>query len=230
MRNVGTSIPAYSGRSRALYEAAAGKYGKRGGVVITQSYLSLWSAALSTQGSISFAMGTNQTAAGATSIGAQEKRLSLNDYFLATEIGFFTARQTTKARLDTFPNSLIYSKSGEADNFQSIYNGSMNVKVNGKDILASWDMLRHYRVANAQKSVLTAASGTGNAWDASTWDSVNFGFAPLSPAIEFQGQGKNEITVNLPASVDLTPTSGSNYAVIILRGLLIQNAGIGVQG
>lgn len=229
MRKV--NIPGNAGRGRAIYDAVAAKYpnARKNGIIITQSYLRMDTAALGTQGVLSFAMGANEPVGGATSIGAQERRLSLNDNFLATEIGFFTTKGTTKSRLDTFPNSLIYSKASEADNIQSIYNGILGININGTNILPAWDLLRHYRVSNAQKSVLTAASGTGNAWDQSTWDTMNWGFAPLSPSIEFEGQAKNSLSIVMPAAVDLSPATGSNYGVIILRGLLIQNAGKGVQ-
>lgn len=230
--------PAVAGRSRSIYTAVNESYKKRygrGAVTITQSYLRLESATLGTQGTINFAVLKNEIAQGATSVNATENRLNLTDNFLATECGIYiqkttTATQTTNnSYLDTFPNSLVYTGSGEAVNLQTIYNGKMKTTINGEVIVDSWDVNRHYRAGNAQKAVLTAATGTGNSWDRSTWDAASFGFYPLTPQIEFAGQSKNEISINLPVSAALAGTSSTNICVIIFRGLLIQNGSRTVQ-
>ena len=180
-------------------------------------------------------MRNNENAPGTSSVRITETRLAPTDNFLATEVGFYIYKTAsagatgTKIVLNTFPNSLVYTGSGEAANLQSLYNSKLSVKINGTQIVENWDLLRHYRVGNAQKSVLTAASGTGNAWDASTWDSASYGFFPLTPQVTFKGQSKNEVSVSLPESIALAGTSSDNIAVLIFRGLLIQNGSVTVQ-
>jgi hypothetical protein len=236
-------IPAVAGRGRSIFEAVKGQYAGKyapsrqqsNGIVITQSYLRLESAVLSTQGTIDFAVLVNEIAPGASTTNATEKRLALTDNFVCTELGIFIAKYASGSTLaasplDTFPNSLVYSGSGEAANLRNIYNGYLNVQINGDTILDSWDVNRHYRVGNAQKSVLTAASGTGNAWDASTFDSASYGFFPVTPQIEFRGNAKNKLRINLPSSVALAGTSSSNVCVLVMRGLLVQNGSAIAQG
>lgn len=226
-----------SGRGRSIYETVKSKYEKQyanrgglkgSGIVITQSFLRLESATLGTQGSINFAVLVNEMANGASSVSATEKRLALTDTFVATEIGIYITKIASGSTigstvLNTFPNSLVYSGSGEAANLLNIYNGNLNIRINGETIIDSWDVARHYRVGNAQKTVLTAASGTGNSWDASTWDQPNYGMFPVTPQIEFRGNAKNLVNLNLPLSVNLAGTSSTNVAVVLMRGLLVQN-------
>lgn len=230
--------PAVAGRSRSIYTAVNENYNRRygkGAVTITQSYLRLESATLGTQGTINFAVLKNEIAQGATSVNATENRLNLTDNFLATECGIYIQKTTTSTQttnnsyLDTFPNSLVYAKTGEAIALQTIYNGKMKTTINGEVIVDSWDVNRHYRVGNAQKAVTTSATATNNSWDRSTWDAASYGFYPLTPQIEFAGQSKNEISINLPVSADMTGTSSTNICVIIFRGLLIQNGSRTVQ-
>jgi hypothetical protein len=232
------SIPAVSGRGRSIYDAVKSDYDSKfgkGATTITQSFLRLESGVLGTTGSISFAVRNNENASGATSVRVTETRLAPTDNFLATEVGFYIYKTAsagatgTKIALNTFPNSLVYTGSGEAANLQSLYNGKLGVKINGRQIVENWDLLRHYRVGNAQKGILTAASGTGNSWDSSTWDAASYGFFPLTPQIEFRGQSKNEVKIDLPESIALAGTSSDNIAVLVFRGLLIQNGSSTVQ-
>lgn len=206
-----------------------GQYGKNAGIIITQGYLRLQSAALSaTQGSFKFGVLVNEFASGASSVDASERRLSLVDNFLVTEMRVSLLKVASGdtasiSTISTFPNSLVFAKSGEAKQLMSIYNGALAVEINSEKIIDGWDIMRHYRVGNAQKSVLTAASGTGNAWDANTYDSASYGFFPVTPQIELKGNAKNNLSILLPVSGDCTGTSSSNYVVLELRGLLIQN-------
>lgn len=211
---------AVAGRSRSIFDSIP----KKQGVVRTQSYLRLESAALGTQGTVDFNLLTNQGTVNTT-----EKRLAITDNFIITEVGFFIYKVASGSTsqvntLNTFPNSLVYTGSGEAANLMNLYNGSLFINIDGRTILESWDLMRHYRVGNAQKTVLTAASGTGNAWDASTWDSASYGYFPVTPQITLFGSSKNVIRLNLPASVAMAGTSSSNYATLVLRGFLDQSA------
>lgn len=222
-------------RSRDIYTsiktAYTSKYGsaKQSGIVITQGYLRSMSAALSaTQGGVTFGILVNDISSGATAIDASEQRLNLVDNFLATEIRVSLLKVATGdtasiSTISTFPNALVFAKAGEAKALMNVYNGKLSVVINGETIIDSWDVMRHYRVGNAQKLVLTAATGTGNAWEASTYDNASYGFYPVTPQIELRGNGKNKITLALPVGGDLTGTSSSNYVVLEMRGLLIQN-------
>lgn len=220
-------------RSREIFNNALSKYtdayGKKAGIVITQGYLRLLSAALTaTQGSFQFGVLKSEFASGASTIDPSERRLNIVDNFLVTEMRISLVKVATGESVSistpsTFPNSLVFAKSGEAAALMSVYNGALTIEIDGTKILDGWDISRHYRVGNAQKSVLTAATGTGNSWVASTYDSASYGYYPVTPQIELKGNSKNQISVILPVSGDLTGTSSTNYVMLDLRGLLIQN-------
>lgn len=220
-------------RSREIFNAAlskyTGEYGKKAGIVITQGYLRLLSAAMTaTQGSFQFGVLKSEFASGANTLDPSEKRLNIVDNFLVTEMRISLVKVATGETVSIstpsmFPNPLVFAKSGEAGNLMQIYNGQLSIEIDGTKILDGWDINRHYRVGNAQKSVLTAASGTGNSWQASTYDNASYGYYPVTPQIELKGNSKNTISVILPIGGDLTGTSSTNYVLLDLRGLLIQN-------
>ena len=215
-------------RGQEIYQRTLGKYLGKKGVVITPGYLRLESAALGTQNTIDFGTLTNENAPGATAVNVAEQRLNMTDNFYVSEIGIYimkvtTAGETHKGIMRTYLNSLIFSGSNEALNLRNLYNGKLLVDVNGDRIIDGWDVMRHYRVGNAQEDVLTAASGTGNAWEADTWDTASFGMFPCTPGFELQGNAKNKISISCPAALNMAGTSSSNYAIFIARGLKIQN-------
>lgn len=217
-------IPTSGGRSRSIYENAVRRFGNSKGPV-TPAYLRLESAALGTQSSVAFNLLKNE---GGTP-NQTEKRLAITDNFLATSIGFYLLKVTTAGTnygdvLNSWPNSIEYSASNEATNLLNLYNGALQITINGEVELDSWDLMRHYRVPTAQKSVLTAASGTNNAYVESGWDTADYGMYPLTPQILLRGSSKNIIQINCPASAAMAGSSSTNYAVIVFRGFLMQNA------
>lgn len=219
-------------RGRDIYNNVKGKYdskyGKQSGIVITQSYLRLQSAALSTQSSIDFGVLINELAPGASTVDASEKRLALVDNFLITEMRISILKVATGdtasiSTMNQFPNEYKFTKAGEAKNFMAVYNGSLSTVINGETILDSWDISRHYRVGTAQEGLAASANATVNLYAADNHDSASYGFFPVTPQIELRGNAKNKLRINLPVSVDLTGTASTNYVVLEVRGLLVQN-------
>lgn len=219
-------------RARDIYssikEKYAVRYGKSSGIVITQSYLRLQSAALTTQSSIQFGVLVNELAPNTSTVDPSEKRLALVDNFLITEMRISLLKVATGdtasiSPLFQFPNEYVFSGSGEAKNLESIYNSSFSLLINGETILDSWDTRRHYRVGTAQQGLAVSTAASNNTYQADNCDSASYGFFPVTPQIELRGNAKNKLTINLPVSVNLAGTSSSNYVVCELRGLLVQN-------
>jgi hypothetical protein len=219
-------------RSRDIYNNVKGKYdgryGKNAGIVITQSYLRLQSAALATQSTIDFAVLINELAPGASTVDPSEKRLALVDNFLITEMRISLLKvasgdSSAISTLNQFPNEYKFTGSGEAKNLMNIYNGFLTTTINGEVILDSWDISRHYRVGTAQEGLAASANATVNLYAADNYDSASYGFYPVTPQIELRGNAKNRLRINLPANVSLAGTSSTNYAVLEVRGLLVQN-------
>lgn len=219
-------------RSRDIFNTAKGKYdskyGKQAGIVITQSYLRLQSAALTTQSSIDFGVLVNELASGANTVDASEKRLSLVDNFIITEMRVSLLKVLTgdTASISTpnqFPNEYKFTGSGEAKNLMAVYNGNLQAIINGETILDSWDISRHYRVGVAQEGLAASSNATVNLYAADEHDSASYGFYPVTPQIELRGNAKNKLRINLPVSVNLAGTGSANYVILECRGLLVQN-------
>lgn len=219
-------------RARDIYSSIREKYvtryGKSAGIVITQSYLRLQSAALTTQSSIQFGVLVNELAPNTSTVDPSEKRLALVDNFLITEMRFSLLKVASGdtasiSPLYQFPNEYVFSGVDEAKNLESIYNSSFSTIINGETILDSWDVRRHYRVGTAQQGLAVSTNPTANTYQADTHDSASWGYFPVTPQIELRGNAKNKLTINLPVSVNLAGTGSSNYVVCELRGLLVQN-------
>lgn len=213
-------------RSRSIFNEYKAK---NPGAIVTQSYLRL-EKPLGTQQTVSFDVLNN---VGTSTPNPTERRLAITDNFLVTEMSIFIFKVTTAAVtqtgiLDTWPNALTYTGSGEAANLMNLYNGYLNIKINSTTFIESLDLYRFYRVGTAQQGVQisqqAAAIGTNGAYLADQWDAASWGFYPVTPGIEFSGAKKNEINIITPASTAMGGTSSTNYAVCYVRGLLAQNA------
>lgn len=217
----GIYAPVMGNSNRAVFDAMRAEYAKKGQTpVITASYLRS-EVILGTTSTVRFPILTQDS-----SPNVNERRLNVADAFQVTSLGIFIYKIATGANissgiLNTFPNPLVYTGSGEAANLQGIYNGSLNVTIDRKEIIPAIDCLNFYNVGIAQQAVLTAASGTGNAYQASQYTN-DFGFYTVTPTFKMSGNLVNEITLNLPESVNLAGTSSTNRVVLITRGFLIQ--------
>jgi hypothetical protein len=216
-------------RQRAIYnDLRYNTYAGQRDVIITDSYLR-FETTLGTSTSLSFNTLVNQGAQTVT-----EHRLNMPDRFCVTDMAFFirkvaaatpTDGQIASAQLDTFPNPLTYTGAGEAAALNALYNSYLTVRIDSVVYYDSLDLLRFYRVPTSQQNVsYVVASPAGNTIQADGWDTMNYGFAPIDPTFSLDGKAKNDISVTLPTSIAMAGTSSVNYAVLIVRGFLLQNA------
>jgi hypothetical protein len=187
----------------------------------TQGYLR-FEKALGAQNTVDFDILSNLGAPTTT-----EKRLNSNDKFVIQKLAIFIYKLPTGAapsaqNLNSFPNPLVYTKTGEAANLLNLYNGFLSVRVNSTVYIDSLDVMRCYRAGAAQAAVSTAASA--NTVQASQWDMSDYGFLMMEPHITLSGASTNKITITMPAALDMTGTASVNYAVCYCRGILQQNA------
>jgi hypothetical protein len=197
------------------------------GIVATQGYLrlavNLQAAALN---AVTFNVLANQGTTRAT-----ERRLDITDMFTITHWGLYimkagatvlaTDAEIAASRLHTYPNAGVYTGAGESANLMNIYNGFISVTVDRERIIDSYDAYRFYRVGVAQQTVLSAAASPYNADE---WQGPNYGMAEVSPEITLNGVGDNNITVQLPSSVNLSGTASTNLLFMVARGIRWQNA------
>jgi len=215
-----TKVASVAGRSRALLNSLK----PTRGTITTQSYLRL-EKQLGTQSSVNFDVLNNQGAQTVT-----EKRLAITDSFVisAVSIMFYEVTANTPARiaestLHTWPDANVFTGAGAPAALQAFYNSFLSIRVNSTVYLDSLDIYRHYRVGVAQQGVETTT--TPSSYLRSQWDGGDYGFYSLTPSIELSGATKNEISVQLPNNVTVTPgnVGGAVYAVCYLRGFLRQN-------
>lgn len=186
--------------------------------VLTQSYLRSEVALSTSIANYHLPVLVNDTQNGAVRV--NEKRLNLQDIFVASEISVLIGVGTstnTKAPLYTYPNGTVFTAATD-DDLWSIYNGSLNLTINNAQVLPAWDVYRHYFVPQTQGGVgITAQTifpvDQNNASDDS--------FYPVEPGIVFNGAAN--INFQLTANGAPATILANSFICVIQRGILLQN-------
>lgn len=216
-------IPKAFNRTRSLINSF-----ERKGVRSTQGTLRV-EVLLGSSANYTFNINDNQTKL------ATEIRLRSGDAFIPTKVGMFIRKATpagstlTDAEqavsiLNTYPNTSIFSGSGEATALESIYSSRLQITVNSVNLTETIDTLNFRRVDTAQQGLTLFTSST---YQRSAWQGGDYGFINYEQDICFNGQANNFANLTLSASVNNIGTSSSNYAVLYFRGVLLLN-GAGV--
>lgn len=150
-----------------------------------------------------------------------ERRLNLQDSFVAASIGFFVAVPTSQTDASylplTYPDPLAFTTALSAVATQTLYNGSLNVTVNNNVLIPAWDLYRHLYVPQTQAADAIAGVSPAKQNQRNGFD----GFFPNEPNIVFVGSKNNQVKIDLPAGIGtITPNS---RAILIMRGILAQN-------
>lgn len=204
--------------------------------VLTQSYLRFEAALSTTATNYKFDVLVNESTQ-ATNWVTQQK-LAIQDAFYVGQIGFFLILPQTAGGYDSplytypavgGPNSGVTNQltAATAVVASTIWHGNMQLIIDQRTVLTAWDLMRHYKVPVTQNNFTTTGVATGapTAPYHAALDSSNFaddGFYPCEPNIVLNGGNKNILSVNLPAPLTGITTNGR--LVIIMRGLLAQNA------
>lgn len=153
---------------------------------------------------------------------ATENRLNLQDAFVVSSIGIFVAAPaastTTAFPYFTYPNAQTFSTVGAAAALYNLYNGSLSITINNRQIVPSWDIYRHLYVPQTQQAT---ATGTNTAIDQN--DASEFGYYPVEPNLVLVGSKNNQISLNLPSAIGTLQASTAPRIVVIFRGILGQN-------
>lgn len=212
-----------------------------GNAVLSQSYLRFEVPLVASATSYKFDVLVNESVNG--TINTQQK-LNLQDAFVANQIGFFLACPSsstdTTFRLLNYPAiNLTTSQIGTPATFtvaqaaaaNSIYQGQMQLTVNQRTVITSWDLYRHLLIPTTQMNagLITTAAFAAPASDGATKghpfdDNANgadYGFYPTEPNIVLAGNKKNDLTVQLPVGPSVIPAN--SRLVCIWRGILAQN-------
>jgi hypothetical protein len=150
--------------------------------------------------------------------------LNLQDAFYVSSFGLFFAKPSSATdatfQLVTYPNASIFSTANTASSLYTWYNSSLQLVVNNRQIIPSYDLYRHYSVP--QQQTTANADYTTSAINYKDQQSgADSGFYPVEPGWVLVGSKNNTLTVNLPQA--LTAVETNSRAILIFRGHLAQN-------
>ena len=146
---------------------------------------------------------------------------------------FGSAAQGVPTFLQNQTATQLIPYTAEANNLMSIYNGFMSVTIDREVILDSYDCMRFLRVPGSQQQMAQAAAAiapaaatigmsAGATFD--EWTSGEYGFSAVDPQFTLNGIGDNVLQITLPAALNLSGTSSTNFAFLTMRGIRWQNA------
>lgn len=186
--------------------------------VLTQSYLRSEVALATSSANYHIPVLVNDTQNG--SVRVNEKRLNLQDIFVASEIAVLIgvgAATSTTAALYTYPNQTIFTSATDTD-LLSIYNGSLNLTINNQQVLPAWDVYRHYYVPQTQGGFGITSQTT---FPVDQNDGSCYGFYPVEPGIVMNGAAN----INFQLTANGAPASilANSFIAVIQRGILLQN-------
>ena len=151
--------------------------------------------------------------------------LNLQDLFYISEIGIFLTDATATSgtgKLFTYANPVVF---GSGSSYNALYNGSLSVTINNEQVLPAWDVQRHLWIGQTQQNTnFNVASPTSPAvFSLDQNDGSESGFYPCEPGIILNGAANIVCNLTLPAAIG-TLTASNPAAVVLFRGILIQNA------
>jgi hypothetical protein len=194
-----------------------------GQAVLSQGYIRTEVALSTTKTSYQFPILVNDNINGSSF--NTSNLLNLQDAFYVSSIGLFFAKPSsstdTTFQLVSYPNASIFSTSAATSAaLFTWYNSSLQLVVNNRQIIPSYDLYRHYSVPQTQTATAVGYSAsTNNTKDQQS--GADSGFYPVEPGWVLVGSKNNTLTVNLPQAMSAIETN--SRAIIIFRGHLAQN-------
>jgi len=162
-------------------------------------------------------------------IRATENRLDINDAFAVMECGIFFGVQASPnvgdghINLQQFENPQVFTTAATSLAVASAYNGTVDAEVNSVKYMDKVGASVCRFVDQAQQGVAYIAAGPAlNQIQRSTFERGR-GFVKMLPKMVFSGNDKVQFVLNMPESNVFTQASTEITAVLILRGLKIQN-------
>jgi hypothetical protein len=193
-----------------------------GQAVLSQGFLRTEVALSTTKTSYQFPILVNDNING-TSFNTSNL-LNLQDAFYVSSFGLFFCKPSsstdTTFQLVTYPNASIFSTANTASSLYTWYNSSLQLVVNNRQIIPSYDLYRHYSVPQQQTTANADYTTSGIAYK-DQQDGGMSGFYPVEPGWVLVGSKNNTLTINLPQA--MTAVETNSRAVLIFRGHLAQN-------
>jgi hypothetical protein len=193
-----------------------------GQAVLSQGYLRTEVALSTTKTSYQFPILVNDNING-TSFNTSNL-LNLQDAFYVSSFGLFFCKPSsstdTTFQMVTYPNASIFSTANTATSLFTWYNSSLQLVVNNRQIIPSYDLYRHYSVPQTQTTTNADYTTSGISYK-DQQSGADSGFYPVEPGWVLVGSKNNTLTVNLPQA--MTAVETNSRAILIFRGHLAQN-------
>lgn len=193
-----------------------------GQAVLSQGYLRMEVALSTSKTTYQFPILQNDNTNGAAF--NTENRLALQDAFYVSSLALFFCKPSsstdTTFQLASYPNASIFSTANTAASLYTWYNSSLQLIVNNRQIIPSYDLYRHYSVPQ-QQTTANADYTTSSINYKDQQSGADSGFYPIEPGWVLVGSKNNTLSVNLPSS--MAAVESNSRAVIIVRGHLAQN-------
>jgi hypothetical protein len=193
-----------------------------GQAVLSQGYIRTEVALSTTKTSYQFPILVNDNING-TSFNTSNL-LNLQDAFYVSSFGLFFAKPSsstdTTFQLVTYPNANIFSTANTASSLYTWYNSSLQLVVNNRQIIPSYDLYRHYSVPQQQTTSNADYLSSAISYKDQQDGGVS-GFYPVEPGWVLVGSKNNTLTVNLPQA--MTAVESNSRAILVFRGHLAQN-------
>ena len=192
--------------------------------VLSQSYIRSEVALSTTTTTYHVPILINDNQNGSTSSFPTSALLNLQDAFVISGIfvGFAnTADNTTSAfKIHTYPSAINSGSQGAATSMFTLYNGSLQLTVNNRQILTQFPLTNCLNIPQTQGLVANTTTPF-NAID----QNAQFADAtyPMEPNIVLVGSKNNVCQVVLPAAIGTLPTAGAPRLIVIFTGILAQN-------
>jgi hypothetical protein len=154
---------------------------------------------------------------------ATENRLNLQDAFVISSIGVFVSipasATTTAFPYYTYPNAVVFSTAGATAALYNLYNGYLQMSINNRTIVPSWDLYKHLQVPQTQQG--SQAGTTNGGIDEN--DGSSTGYFPMEPNVVLVGSKNNQISLNLPSAITTLQAGTTPRIICIFKGILAQN-------
>ncbi len=212
---------------------AAGK--KPSEVVLCQGVLRLEQTINTSSTTYNFQVVQNSSAVQPTNTSVL---LALQDAFFVSQLGIYLAvpssSTATNYRLLTYPSvGTITNVAGnftaaQATDALSLYNGVLQLTVNQRTILTSWDIQKHLFIpptqVNAFSNIKTGATTAVVApehYNDDFYNASEHGMYPVEPNVVLNGKDKNDLSIVLPSAIASAPATAR--IIVLFRGVLAQN-------
>jgi len=189
--------------------------------VLAQNKTTYQFALLQSDTNVAFASGVSNT----------ELRLNQNDSFWAVLAGLYIAKPASATdaeyNLNSYPSKQLFS-TVQAAAYQTIFNNStLSIGINNVAYIQNFLTSRFRNAGIAQLGAGATSSTAVPANVPSTmidsFDGNESGITALGTLIEFSGQKKADIRLNLPAALSTAPAE-FDRVILVLRGFLALNS------